>query len=134
MYLKLRTAVLAVALAGCIGPIAARQGAAHGMPSPGTGAIECRILEAHSSTNPPVLLVIFHQRDKADQPRLEAELKQMSGGTVEVQVGDSPWAQMTVFRLKSSFGRGLLVVPAGALEMKEGGTFRIRFSSAIRKD
>jgi hypothetical protein len=128
MYLKARISVLVFVLAVCAPVIMAQ--AARQNVAPAVDAIECRILEAHASATPPVLLVIFHQRDKKDQPHLAELLKEKTGGMAQVQLGGSPWTKVTVFRLKSSFGRGLLVLPAGSLEMKNGGTFRIRFSSA----
>lgn len=132
MYLKARISVLVFVLAVCAPVVtaqAARQNAA-----PAVDLIECRILEAHTSAAPPVLLVIFHQRDKKDQPHLAELLKEKTGGMAEVQLGSAPWTKATVFRLKSNFGRGLLVLPAGSLEMKNGGTFRIRFSPARAGD
>lgn len=78
--------------------------------------------------NAPVLLVIVHQRDRRDQPLLAELLKEKTGGMAEVQVGGSPWTKASRFRLTTNFGRGLLALPAGSLEMKSGGTFRIRFS------
>ncbi len=134
MYLKARIAVLCFVLAACVPAIAALRPAAQQNSPSNAGAIECRVLEAHISATPPVLLVIFHQRDKKDQPHLAELLKEKTGSMADVQVGDSPWTNATVFRLKSSFGRGLLVLPAGVLEMKSGGTFRIRFSSASAGD
>jgi len=134
MYLKVRITILCFVLAACVPAIAARQVAAQRNAASNTDTIECRILEAHTSATPPVLLVIFHQRDKKDQPHLAELLKEKTGSKAEVQVSDSPWTNATVFRLKSNFGRGLLVLPAGSLEMKSGGTFRIRFSSARAGD
>ncbi|MGH9717391.1 MAG: hypothetical protein ACRD4R_11800 [Candidatus Acidiferrales bacterium] len=130
MYLKLRIIVLMFAIATCLPALArARQSAQRQDATPASDTIECRILEAHASTAPSALVVIFHQRDKQDQPHLAAMLKEKSGGSAEVQVGDAPWTTATVFRLKTCFGRGLLVLPPGSVAMKDGGTFRIRFST-----
>jgi hypothetical protein len=71
---------------------------------------------------------VFHQRDKADQTRLAALLQHLADESVELQTGDGKWANATVVRLKSCFGRGLLLLPADAPPMKDGSTFLLRFS------
>src|SRR5208282_1122039 len=93
-----------------------------------TGIVACRVLEAHASTHPAVIAVVFHQRDKADQTRLAALLQHLADESVELQTGDGKWANATVVRLKSCFGRGLLLLPADAPPMKDGSTFLLRFS------
>lgn len=108
--------------------IGARQAA------PDAKIIDCRALEAHSSATPPVIAVVFHQRDKQDQPRFAALLKQDSGATVAVQLGKSPWVNATVVRLKSCFGRGLLLLSSGSLAIKDGDTFRVKFSAIAAAD
>lgn len=129
MYLKARIAVLAFAVAS-LAPIstAARQAPAHAAAASNPDIIECRVLEAHSSTAPPVFVVIFHQWQKKDQPRLAALLKQNSGSKTDVQIGSAPWTKVTVFRLRTCFGRGMLIFPSATPALKEGATFRIRLS------
>jgi hypothetical protein len=133
MYLNVRFAVVAVAIAFAVPSIAAaRQSTANKAAraaTPDSGVVECRVLEAHSSAAPSALVVIFHQRDKQDQPRLAALIKQNSGSTEAVQIGSAAWTKVTVFRLRTCFGRGMLILPAGAAAMKDGATFRIRFSA-----
>jgi hypothetical protein len=129
MYLKLRFAAWAMAAAFAAAPLAARQTSSH----PGaadSGAVECRVLEAHASAAPRVVVVIFHQRQKQDQPRLAALIKQNSGSTASVQLGSAAWTKVTVFRLRTCFGRGMLILPADAAAIKDGDTFHIRFSAA----
>ena len=91
--------------------------------------VACRVLETHSSHDPSVSVVLFHQRDKADASRLQSLLRKVAeGGAVEFQVGDAgEWHATTVARMKSCFGRGLLIVPGGTAGLEKGGTFLLRF-------
>ncbi len=93
------------------------------------GAIACRVLEAHSSKQPAVTVVVFHHRDKQDQASLSSLLQQHSGERVDVQANDGKWQTATLVRLKSCFGRGLLLSPNGALQLKDGDEFFLRFST-----
>ncbi|HKV05128.1 MAG TPA: hypothetical protein VJO53_08495 [Candidatus Acidoferrales bacterium] len=95
--------------------------------APEAGVIICRVLELHRSAHPAVVAVVFHQQNRADQARLAAMLKQHSGASAEIQAGDGAWTQATVVRLKSCFGRGLLLLPAEAPSLKDGGAFRLKF-------
>ncbi len=95
-----------------------------------TGTITCRVLEAHAGARPAVVAVVFHQAEKADQPRLASLLVQHSGEEAEVQIGGETQAGVSVFRLKSCFGRGLLLLPANAPPLKDGATFILKFSQA----
>jgi hypothetical protein len=90
-----------------------------------TGTIACRVLEAHANVNPPVAVVVFHQQNKADQEQLATLLREYSGESVEIQVGDGKWISATMFLLKSCFGRGMLLLPPEAT-MKDGATFLMR--------
>jgi hypothetical protein len=55
-------------------------------------------------------------------------LRQHSGENVQVQIGDETPTNASVFRLKSCFGRGLLLLPADAPPLKDGATFVLKFS------
>jgi hypothetical protein len=46
-----------------------------------------------------------------------------------VQIGDGSWQRATVVRLKSCFGRGLLILPPGEPALKDGETFLLKFAS-----
>jgi hypothetical protein len=99
-------------------------------PDAGSGdVVACRVLEAHSAAWPGVTLVLFHQRDKQDQSRLASLLKQKSGAQVGVKAADGDWKPATVIRLKSCFGRGLLLFPVGGETPKDGETFLLKFPS-----
>lgn len=128
MYLKVRLAVVVFACALAVPSLTARQAVSHSNAAPEAGAIECRVLEAHASAAPAALVVIFHQQQKQDQPRLAALIKQHSGSTAEIQIGTAPWAKVTIFRLKTAFGRGMFLLSPGSEKLKDGDTFEIRFS------
>lgn len=97
--------------------------------APAESTVVCRVLETHTAGTPSAAAVIFHQRDKQDQQRLGDLLKQHSGAAVQIQVGhDGVPQRATVFRVKSCFGRGLLLMAAGAAP-KDGETFTITFPS-----
>ncbi|MGA3293658.1 MAG: hypothetical protein ABSE45_06705 [Candidatus Acidiferrales bacterium] len=127
MHTKLWLALLCIAANALTMPLLAalRQGA-----EPDSNTVDCRVLEAHASTTPPVIVIVFHQRDKQDQARFAALLRQNSGAEVAIRGGDAQWTNGTVVRMKTCFGRGLLLLPGGAPMMKEGVTFRLRFPRA----
>lgn len=84
--------------------------------------------------HPAVVAVVFHQVEKADQPRLGSLLREHSGEEAQVQIGAQTLDEVSVFRLKSCFGRGLLLLPANALPLKDGATFILKFSEAGDKN
>jgi hypothetical protein len=101
--------------------LAAQQAAAR----PGSGPIACRVMERHADKDRGIILILFHQRDKPDQPRLKDFLVLHDGGTIEIQSGSADWQKVTVWRIKNCFGRGLFVVPDSAAP-KEKAIFKIR--------
>lgn len=92
-------------------------------------SIACRVLESHSSAPPALTAVLFHQRDRGDQARLAIVLREDSGKLFEIERGGENH-KVTVWRLKSCFGRGLLILPAEATPWNEGDTFVLRFPAA----
>jgi hypothetical protein len=91
--------------------------------------ISCRVLEAHTSEEPAVTVAVFHQSQTADRERLASFLKANSDGAVEYWTGSGQWKSARVARLKSCFGRGLLLAPAGDEALKQGATFSLRLPS-----
>ena len=91
--------------------------------------VTCRVMEAHTGCNQNVSVVVFHQRDKDDAKRFGTLLRNArDGGQVEFQpVEGGTWRSASVARLKSCFGRGLLILPAGKTPLAEGSTFLLRF-------
>ncbi len=102
--------------------LAAQQAAA---PAHQAGPIACRVMERHADKERGIILILFHQRDKPDQPRLKDFLVLHDGGTIEIQTGSTDWQKVTVWRIRNCFGRGLFVVPDNAAP-KEKATFKIR--------
>ena len=101
---------------------AAQQAAAPSHPSV---AIACRVMERHSDKERGTVIILFHQRDKPDQPRLKDFLLQHDGGTIEIQTGSAEWQKVTVWRIRNCFGRGLFIVSEN-VALKEKAIFKIR--------
>jgi len=93
--------------------------------------IRCRALETHASDERGVTIVVFHQEAKEDQKHLSDLLKQFSEATVEWQRGGDKWENATVIRLKTCFGRGLLMIPSTMVAPKDGESFLLRFPAPI---
>jgi hypothetical protein len=91
------------------------------------GTVECRVMEVFVADRLGATAVIFHQRDKADGPRLGELLLAHSGAEVEFQTRDGRWHRATVGRMKSCFGRGLLLFAAGEANLAENDEFVMRF-------
>jgi hypothetical protein len=128
MYLKLRITVFVFVFALAVPSFGAFwQTTPHQSTAPQSGVVDCKVLETHTGSAPAVVVVIFHQDKKQDQPRLAELLKQKSGSNADVEMGSGPWMKVNVFRLRTAFGRGMLLLPASASALKEGDTFRIRF-------
>jgi hypothetical protein len=93
--------------------------------SPGK-AIACRVIESKNAQALGVRVVVFHQAETADRGSLGSFLRSHDGAGVEFEVANGSWQAATVFRLKSCFGRGLLVLPAGGARLAEGDRFLLR--------
>jgi len=102
-------------------------GAAPAPRSQAANVMACRVMEAHASAELHVVTVVFHQKDKNDGPRLGALLGKHSGTSVEFQTADGTWHRAQVFRMKSCFGRGLLVFAAGEAQLAERKEFALKF-------
>src|SRR5579875_3616625 len=70
MYLTGRLTVAVCAFALSIPAAGARQVSGNSSALADSRVVECRVLEAHANPAPAALVVIFHQRQKQDQPRL----------------------------------------------------------------
>jgi len=109
------------------GAMAQHQSASPGAtPEPEAGMI-CSALEVKTAERVGAALVVFHQANKSDGPRLGELLRQNDGVSVEFQTSDGHAHTGTVFRLGTCFGRGLLVFPAGSAQVSRGEQFRLKF-------
>jgi hypothetical protein len=92
----------------------------------GNEPITCRVIEAFEAGRLGVRAVVFHQRDRADGPRLGALLLAHSGEEMEFETRDGQRHRAPVFRVKSCFGRGLLLVPTSEVKLGEKDEFTLR--------
>lgn len=92
----------------------------------GDKAIDCRVMEVFVAEQLGATAVIFHQREKADGPRLGELLLAHSGQEAEFKTRDGRWHRATVVRLKSCFGRGLLLFAASEAKLAEREDFVLR--------
>jgi hypothetical protein len=74
--------------------------------------IACRALEVHTDPDLKTAIVVFHQRDQAQASELAVLLRDHSGETVEIQGADGGWHSARMERLKTAFGRGMLMLAA----------------------
>ncbi|MGA2904699.1 MAG: hypothetical protein ABSD98_12770 [Candidatus Korobacteraceae bacterium] len=86
----------------------------------------CRALETYTDGELKVAAIVFHQRDEAQRSQLAMLLRDHSGEMVEIQAGDGKWRRARMVRLKSCFGRGLLLLTAPA-PVSEHADFVLRF-------
>ena len=112
-------------------PLASSQTASH---SPGEtvsrGTIACRVIELKTAPTVGAIVVVFHRAENADRDSIGAFLRNHDGARVELDAGNGNWQAASVFRLKSCFGRGLLVLPAGQARLAEGDKFLLRAGAA----
>jgi len=94
-------------------------------PSAESAAIACRALETYNVADLKVTAVVFHQRDETQRSQLVALLHQHSGEVVEIQASDGKWQRAHLLRLKSCFGRGLLLLATPA-SIPEHAEFALR--------
>lgn len=90
------------------------------------GPIVCSVMEAFEDGRLGVRAIVFHQRDKADGPRLGSLLLAHSGEEMELETTGGRRYRATVFRVKSCFGRGLVLVPTSKLKLGEQDEFTLR--------
>jgi hypothetical protein len=93
----------------------------------GQEGIKCRVMEVFVAERLGTTAAIFHQRDKVDGRRLGELLLAHSGAEVEFETRDGQRHQAKVVRMKSCFGRGLLLFAARDAKLAEKGDFILRF-------
>jgi len=74
--------------------------------------IACRALEVHTDPELKTAVIVFHQRDQAQRSELSVLLHDHSGEMVEIQGDDGGWHSARMERLKTAFGRGMLMLAA----------------------
>ena len=94
-------------------------------PHPGAVTIACRALESHTDPELRIVVIVFHQRDPAQRSELAMLLRNHSGQMVEIQSDDGKWQGARLMRLKSCFGRGLLLL-AMPSPISENSQFLLR--------
>jgi hypothetical protein len=92
--------------------------------------VACRVLEVHTDATLGLTVVVFHQRDDDDRSRVGALLRAHDGAAIEFRTSDGASHPATVMRLKSCFGRGLLLFRAGAATLIEKDDFLLREPAA----
>jgi len=75
-------------------------------------SVNCRAMEVFVAKWKGASVVIFHQRDKADGPKLGELLQEHTGQEVEFETADGKHHRATLGRIKNCFGRGLLIFAA----------------------
>jgi hypothetical protein len=127
--MRTRSSLTLLALATMIASAAAQPPS--GPPQAASApTIPCRVLEAHTEATLGVTVVVFHHRDDADRERLGALLRAHDGTSVQFRTSDGAAHPATVMRLKSCFGRGLLVFSASAAHLAEKDEFLLSEPSA----
>lgn len=91
-------------------------------------AITCRAMEVFVSEPLGVSVVVFHQSDKADGPRLGELLLAHAGEQVEFETPDGKKHAATVERVKSCFGRGLIMFSTKGTKLVANQDFVVYFS------
>jgi hypothetical protein len=91
-----------------------------------SSVIACRVMEVGTSRPFGVSIAIFHYRDAAERDQLGTFLRRYDGTTVEFQVKNSAWQRATLLRLKTCFGRGLLIFPISEVRLAPGDEFMLR--------
>jgi hypothetical protein len=84
-------------------------------------------MESFDETKLGVAASIFHQRNKTDGPLLGSLLLAHTGQEMELRVRSGQTYRATIFRVKSAFGRGLVLLPTNEVRLRAGDEFTLRF-------
>ena len=116
------SAILAILLSGRFQGAQVQQGPESKAENRG---IICKAMEAFDDGRLQVRAIIFHQRDRADAPRLGAFLLAHSGEETDLETSNGQRYRVIVFRVRSAFGRGLMLVPTGKVKLDARGEFTL---------
>ncbi len=90
-------------------------------------SIACRALEVHTDPDLKTVVVVFRARDEAQRSELAVLVRNHSGDMVEIQGTAGKWQSARMFRLRTCFGRGLLLMPTPS-PITEGAQFLLRIA------
>ena len=90
-------------------------------------AVNCQAMEVFESRAIGATAIIFHQRDKMDGAHLGELLLAHSGEEVEFETADGKRHPATVGRVKSCFGRGLLLFDSKEAKLAPKDDFVLHF-------
>ena len=96
---------------------------------PNDDRVSCQAMEVFVSEPLRVTAVVFHQSDKADGPRLGRLLLAHTGEQVQFETPDGKKHKATVERVKSCFGRGLLLFRTEESELSANQDFVLHFAA-----
>lgn len=96
--------------------------------SPEADSIICTVLEVHASAQLGTTIAIIHQQSKPEQAKFASLLAQADGGSVQIQAKGGQWVSASIVRLRSCFGRGLLLFPSSALKLTDRDVLNVKFS------
>jgi len=94
-------------------------------------AVTCRTMEVFVADRPGASVVIFHQSHKSDGPKLGELLKKYSGREVEFETGDGKTHRAMIARMKSCFGRGVLIFASDEATLGVKEEFILRFGNQL---
>jgi len=89
-------------------------------------ALLCEAMEVKTTKHLRVAVVVFHQANASDGPRLGELLRQDDGASVQFETSDGRTHKATMFRLGACFGRGLLLFPAKTARLTPKDQFWLR--------
>lgn len=87
--------------------------------------LACRVVEIHTDAQLKVAVILFHQADPSQRAELAQMLRDHSDEAVEIQNSQGGWQLAWMVRMKSCFGRGLLIMPTPA-PVSEHSQFLLR--------
>jgi hypothetical protein len=102
------------------------QNATSANPNQPAQTILCRALEVKSDPKTALTVALFHQASKGEGPALGELLRNNEGASVEFSTSDGQLHKVTLFRLDTCFGRGLLVFPSATSHLKNHERFSLR--------
>ncbi|MFZ0736685.1 MAG: hypothetical protein WCA98_05290 [Candidatus Acidiferrales bacterium] len=120
------TAAIFASLAFLAFPVRVSSDPSRAQTSAAAETVACRAMEVHSAEASHIRLVIFHYGDKKDRDKVAQFVVAHAGKAVQFHSADGAWHDATLIRLKSCFGRGLLVFASDSATLAEKAAFTLR--------